>query len=62
MQDKVVDITNYELYEQMSVEEVESAVNQVTVTGKFKQSVLNMGLTQFLEEGDNNLTNAVENA
>lgn len=59
MQDKVVDITNYELYEQMSVEEVERAVNQVTVTGKFKQSVLNMGLTQFLEEGDNNLTNGI---
>lgn len=59
LQEKVVDITNYELYEQMSVEEVESAVNQVTVTGKFKQSVLNMGLTQFLEEGDNNLTNGI---
>ena len=55
-----MDITDYELYDQMSVEEVESAINQVTVTGKFKQSVLNMNLTRFLEEGDNNLTNGID--
>ena len=60
LQEKIVDITNYELYDQMSVEEVESAINQVTVTGKFKQSVLNMNLTKFLEEGDNNLTNGID--
>ena len=59
LQEKIVDITDYELYDQMSVEEVESAINQVTVTGKFKQSVLNMNLTRFLEEGDNNLTNGI---
>ena len=60
LQEKIVDITDYELYDQMSVEEVESAINQVTVTGKFKQSVLNMNLTKFLEEGDNNLTNGID--
>ena len=60
LQEKIVDITDYELYDQMSVEEVESAINQVTVTGKFKQSVLNMNLTRFLEEGDNNLTNGID--
>ncbi len=59
LQEKIVDITDYELYDQMSVEEVERAINQVTVTGKFKQSVLNMNLTRFLEEGDNNLTNGI---
>ena len=60
LQEKIIDITDYELYDQMSVEEVESAINQVTVTGKFKQSVLNMNLTRFLEEGDNNLTNGID--
>lgn len=59
-QDKIVEIINYVLYKSMSVEEVESAVNQVTVTGKFKQAVLNKDLTSFLEIGDNTLTNGLE--
>ena len=58
-QDKIVEIKNYVLYKSMSVEEVESAVNQVTVTGKFKQAVLNRDLTSFLEMGDNTLTNGL---
>ena len=58
-QDKIVEIVNYVLYKSMSVEEVESAVNQVTVTGKFKQAVLNKDLTTFLEMGDNTLTNGL---
>ena len=58
-QDKIVEIINYVLYKSMSVEEVESAVNQVTVTGKFKQAVLNRDLTSFLEMGDNTLTNGL---
>ena len=37
IQQKIVDIIDYKLYDQMSVEEIESAVNQVTVTEKFKQ-------------------------
>ena len=59
IQKKIVDIANYELYDKMTVEEVESATNQVTVTDKFKQSVLNVDLTQFLEKGENNLTNGL---
>lgn len=60
IQDKIVEIANYELYEDMSVEEVESAVEQVNATNKFKRAILNMDLTRFLEEGDNNLTNGLE--
>lgn len=60
IQDKIVEIANYELYEEMSVEEVESAVEQVNATNKFKRAILNMDLTKFLEEGDNNLTNGLE--
>ena len=59
IQDRVVDIKNYELYNKMSVEEVENAVVQVNDTGKFKRAILNKGLTTFLELGDNNLTNGL---
>ncbi|MFR2535222.1 MAG: hypothetical protein ACLS95_08405 [Clostridia bacterium] len=59
LQDKILEITQYQLYDQMTLEEVENAVNQVSVTDKFKQAVLNKGLTRFLEEGDNNLTNGL---
>ena len=59
IQDKVVEIKNYELYDKMSVEEVENAVEQVTATEKFKRSVLNRRLTEFLETGENNLTNGI---
>lgn len=56
MQDKLLEIVNYNLYNEMSTEEVESAINQIIVTNKFKQSVLNEDVTQFLLTGDNNLT------
>jgi len=59
VQEKVVEIRNYELYDKMSVEEVESAVEQVTATEKFKRAVLNKGLTEFLETGENNLTTGI---
>ena len=59
IQDKIVEIRSYELYDKMTVEEVENAVNQVSVTNKFKQAVLNQNLTRFLEEGRNNLANGL---
>ena len=59
IQDKIIEIRDYELYDQMSVEEVKSAINQVTVTDKFKQTVLNKNLTNFIEEGSNNLVNGL---
>ena len=60
VQEKIIDIKNYKLYDQMSIEEVESAVNQAEVTSKFKQSVLNVGITNFLTEGSNNLSNGLD--
>lgn len=59
IQDKVVEITDYILYDKMSVEEVESAIIQVNDTEKFKRAVLNRNLTSFLEMGDNNLKNGL---
>ena len=59
IQDKVVEITGYTLYDKMSVEEVKSAIEQVNATEKFKRAVLNHDLTTFLESGDNNLRNGL---
>lgn len=59
VQSKLVEIINYKLYDKMSIEEVESAIVQVTVTKRFKQSVLNNELSEFLMKGENNLTNGL---
>lgn len=59
VQEQIADILNYELYDKMSVEEVEGAVEQVTATEKFKRAVLNDDLTGFLVRGDNTLTNGL---
>ncbi len=59
LQNRIVEITNYILYDKMSVEEIEDAVSQVNATVKFKRAILNQGLTEFLEEGDNDLTNGL---
>ncbi len=56
IQTKISGIIHYELYDQMTPEDVEDAVNQVTTTEKFKRAVLNNDLTDFLIEGDNTLT------
>ncbi len=60
IQDSIVKITKYKLYDQMSEEEVKSAINQVMVTDKFKQSILSDDLTSFFVQGNNNLTNGLE--
>ena len=59
IQNKIVEIRKYKLYKEMSVEEVQEAINQVTVTDKFKQTILNKDLTSFIEEGSNNLANGL---
>lgn len=59
IQKEIVNILDYELYEQMSIEEVEGAVEQVTVTEKFKRAILNKNITEFLIKGDNTLTNGL---
>ena len=56
VQDKIVEIVDYYLYDKMSIEEVEAAVEQVTVTQKFKSSVLSEGTSSFLIRGENTLT------
>ena len=60
VQDQIVDIREYELYDKMSPDEIKAAIVQVSVTQKFKQAVLSEDLTEFLEKGENNLTNGLE--
>lgn len=60
IQDKIAEIRNYTLYDSMSVEEVEAAINQVTVTEKFKHAVLNTDTTDFLLKGQNSLTTGLD--
>ncbi len=60
IQQQIVGIRDYQLYDQMSVEEVKAAIVQVSVTQKFKHAVLSEDLTEFLEKGENNLTNGLE--
>lgn len=59
IQNKILDIINYRLYDQMSIEEVESAVTQAEVTAKFKQSILNNNIINFLTTESNNLSNGL---
>lgn len=56
IQEKIIDIINYRLYDQMSIEEVESAVSQAEVTSKFKQSILTERAYDFLISGGDNLS------
>ena len=60
LQDKIVGILKYELYDQMSIQEVKDAIEQITATEKFKRAVLNDDITDFLLLGDNNLTNGLD--
>lgn len=60
IKDKVAAITKYELYDQMTPDEVEAAIEQITATAKFKSAVLNTGLTSFIVKGNNSLTNGLD--
>ena len=59
VQEKIVEITDYELYDKMSPEEVEDTIEQVRITQKFKSSVLSDELVEFLESGENELANGL---
>ena len=59
-QQQIVDILKYELYEQMTIQEVKDAIVQITTTEKFKRAVLSNGITDFLLTGDNSLTTGLE--
>ena len=60
VQEKIVEITDYTLYDKMSPEEIEDTIEQVRVTQKFKSAVLSDGLVNFLESGENELANGLD--
>lgn len=60
IQREIAGILDYKLYDEMSIEEVESAIEQITVTEKFKRAILNENITDFLVQGNNTLTNGLE--
>ena len=59
-QEKIIDVLNYELYDKMTIKEVEDAIEQITATEKFKRGVLSSDITNFLMKGENNLTSGLE--
>ena len=59
IQEKILEIQHYELYADMTVEEVESALEQITVTTGLTQGRLNEDTTNFLLAGDNELSNGI---
>ena len=59
IQEKILEIQNYELYADMTVEEVEGALEQITVTTGLSQGRLNNDVTSFLLAGDNELSNGI---
>ena len=56
----IADIVNYELYNKMTIEDTKSAIEQITATEKYRRSVLNDDITNFLISGENNLTQGLE--
>lgn len=60
IQEQIVGILKYELYDQMTIQEVKDAIVQITTTEKFKRAVLSSNITNFLLTGDNSLTTGLE--
>ena len=59
VQQKILEIQDYELYKDMTVEEVEGALEQIMVTQGLSQGRLNEDTTSFLLAGDNALSNGI---
>ena len=60
IQEEIINILDYELYDQMTIQEVKDAIVQITTTEKFKRAVLSRNITNFLLAGDNSLTTCLE--
>ncbi len=60
IQEEIINILDYELYDQMTIQEVKDAIVQITTTEKFKRAILSRNITNFLLAGDNSLTTGLE--
>lgn len=59
IQQKVLEIRFFKRYKQMTVEELENIVSQVGIKRGISEGRLNMGVTDFLLQGENSLTDGV---
>ena len=59
-QQEIINILDYELYDNMTIQEVKDAIVQIMATEKFKRSVLNKNMTSFFISGENSLTTGLE--
>ncbi len=57
IRDKILEIQKYKLYDQMTVEEVQGALDQIGVTAGLSEAVLNNDATTYLLSKDNTLSN-----
>ena len=55
-QQRIVEIVNYELYDIMTIQEVKDAIDQINATEKFRRSILSLGTTELIMQGENDLT------
>ena len=59
IQNKILQIRNYARYEQMTIAEIQSRINNLDFLSSIRESIMNEGVTSFLLTGDNNLTTGV---
>lgn len=56
---KIVQIRNYKKYDEMTMDEISGNIENASFIGGMEETILNEGLTEFLLEGNNNLTTGV---
>ena len=59
IQEKILEIKSYIKYKQMSADEVEAAINQINVTNRLSQSVLNNDIASYWLNDNNNLREGI---
>lgn len=59
IQKKVVEMRLYKKYDEMTIEQMEARLNNLSFMTSLKETVINEGATQFLLEGNNNLKSGI---
>ena len=60
IQKKVVDIRNYRRYAEMTIDEIDTRVKNLSFLSSMNEAVINHNQTSFLLEGNNNLTTGID--
>jgi len=60
IQKKVVEMRLYKRYNEMTVEQMEARLSNLSLMTSVKEVVINQGATQFLLEGNNNLKSGID--